>query len=75
MSWAIALYSERPRRHFLGRFWVNFDVPVHYTGYTTAVWHTRQEARKALWSLQVKQAYPKAKVTKVTVEVREVSCQ
>ena len=67
-AWAIALV-ERPG--FIGRYWGLPSLAIHpnFTGYRTAVFETRREARATLDKVRIPYGFPKARVVRVRVIV------
>ena len=70
-GWAINANTEEGHG-LLGRYWW-FDgkeptIPIGLHGHVTAVLRTRREAREAL--SDVRRTFPKAKIERVTVEVK-----
>lgn len=73
-SWAIAT-GDPERPGFIGYGWFGWRTYPHLAGNTTALFETRAKAREALREVVKRpgeyQAFPKARVVRVTVAIAE----
>ena len=71
LAWSIDLGNG----HFVGRFWgADFAKPPrNYSGYRSAVFETRREARECLKTVRVPYGFPQARVIRVRVMIRRAA--
>lgn len=72
-AWGITFEAEPGYRVLLGRFMFGHERPRYLSGYSTATFESRQEARIQLAALKTrrewKRLYPSARVDRVLITV------